>query len=248
MYLSIQTVIACAQELQEDFAARIKNVAYEEKGVLFSEMLFLFAAGMHYKPRQILESGRARAQSTLILSLCFPDSRVISIERYSDSADAAIAAARLVNQRNVCILFGDARRLLPYLLLPGDIVLIDGPKRFSALRLAFTLLSTSKPKAVFVHDCYQGLPERHFLDIHVPEAFSSDHSAFANAFRDLDDPCWQAIREKGGTGWNPYEFEGKSQISYGPTLMCIPFNPTRSYLKLLWKLRVAKLLARFAVR
>src|SRR6266513_6077270 len=121
-------------------------------GIWESEMFLFYAAVKPFAPKQILESGRARGKSTLILARCFPESRIISVEYDQQSENAAAAEAKLKSEPNVDLLYGDSRTILPERLQSGDAVLIDGPKDFRALRLAIDLVHTGKPCAVFVHD------------------------------------------------------------------------------------------------
>src|SRR5262245_39644178 len=111
----------------EAFRARVASVPYERTGILYSEMFFLSVCAAAARPRRILESGRARGQSTLLLAIAFPELPVISIEHDPNSPDVPVAAARLQGRANVELRFGDATRLLPALAQPGDIALIDGP-------------------------------------------------------------------------------------------------------------------------
>ena len=77
-------------------------------------------------------------------------------------------------------------RLLPELVEPGDVVLIDGPKDFRALKLAFRLLKDGKPAAVFVHDLWLGSPARGFVDRHLPSALLSDEPRWVERYAMLD--------------------------------------------------------------
>ncbi len=237
-------ILAEAEELVPEYEERIGRIRYEEKGMLFSELLFVVAAASSRKPRQVLESGRARGQSTHVLGACLPQSRVISVERDSASPDVPIAEARLRDLPNVSLLYGDAQVLLPALVQPGDIVAIDGPKSFRAVRLALTLLQTGRPACVFVHDLSQGLPARRFVEKEIPEAFFSDDPSLVERFARLDKPCWNAIAAGGLAGWQPHFFDGVKQESYGPTLGCLPFVPGCPYGRLLVKLAAAGCLAR----
>src|SRR5512133_4169593 len=99
-----------AAELAQ-FQRLIAGVPYERKGILFSEMFFFWLCARTLRPRRILESGRARGQSTLILSHCFPDAEILSVEYDRNSPDVAVAAERLQGRDNVRQLFGDATRL-----------------------------------------------------------------------------------------------------------------------------------------
>jgi predicted O-methyltransferase YrrM len=162
-------------------------VPYERKGVLFSEMLFFYLCASSARPRRILESGRARGQSTLLLALCFPQLPIISLEHDAASADVPVAAQRLRAHRNVSLEFGDAMQILPAIADHGDVVLIDGPKGFRALRLALRLLSQGRVSMVFVHDMTAGTAERRFLEHRLPSTLYSDAQDFAAVARALDE-------------------------------------------------------------
>lgn len=158
----------------------------EFKGVCASEMFFVYAAIQPYAPRQILESGRCRGESTLTLARCFPDTRIVSVEYDSDSIHAPIAEAKLQPYANVDLLYGDSREILPDRLQTGDVVLLDGPKEFRALKLAARLLRTGKPCAVFIHDFQANAPARKFVERYWPHAFFSDDPTFISRFREMD--------------------------------------------------------------
>jgi predicted O-methyltransferase YrrM len=199
------------------FAARVRDVPYERKGVLYSEMFFLWlCANAAGPPRRILESGRARGQSTLLLALAFPDLPIISIEHDPGSPDVAVAAQRLAGRRNVELRFGDATRLLPQLAEPGDIALIDGPKGFRALRLAMQLLAQGRTTMVFLHDMLRGTPERRFLDRRMPSALYADEPRFAECARPLDARVQEEIPPGG----------------YG--LTCLQRDPRIGYRRVWW--------------
>src|SRR5438270_12472535 len=147
-------------------------------GIWESEMFLFYAAVKPFAPREILESGRARGKSTLILTRCFPDARIISVEFDRQSENAAAAEAKLEPQQNVELLYGDSREILPERLQTGDAVLIDGPKDFRALKLAIDLLQTGKPCPVFVHDFPPDSPQRKFVERNFPNAFFGDDPLF----------------------------------------------------------------------
>jgi hypothetical protein len=155
-------------------------------GIWESEMFLFYAAVRPYAPRHILESGRARGKSTLILARCFPDARIVSVEfdRHSENANAA--EAKLKPYSNVELLYGDSREILPQRIQAGDAVLIDGPKDFRALRLALQLLCTGKPCAVFIHDFPPNSLWRKFVEHNWPDSFFGDDPAFER-FQNLDD-------------------------------------------------------------
>ncbi len=205
---------ARAARIAGDFEQRVSAISYEAKGILFSEMLFASAILDDLKPRRIIESGRARGQSTHLLASCFPDLPIVSIEYDASSPDVGIAAARLAPFANVELLFGDATRMLPQMLRPGDAVFIDGPKGARALRLALRLLATGMPVAVFVHDCPLGSFERDFLAARFGRALFGDDDEFVRSFRHLDRRCMEVdpavLRPSAPPG-----------TSYGPTFACL---------------------------
>lgn len=162
----------------------------ERKGICASEMFFLYATVAPLGPSLFLESGRARAESTLTLARCFPQARIVSVEFMHDHPDVPLAEAKLRPYPNVELLYGDSRTLLPPRLEPGCVVLIDGPKAFRALKLALRLLATGRPAAVFLHDFGRGRPERRFVERHFPHARFSDEPVLLtrHANLDADDP------------------------------------------------------------
>lgn len=189
----------------------------ERQGICASEMFFLYALAAPSAPGLILESGRARAESTLTLARCFPGSRIVSVEFMRDHADAPLAEAKLRSYPNVELLYGDARECLPPRLEPGCFVLIDGPKEFRALKLALRLLATGKPAGVFLHDFGRGTPERAFVERHFPGARFSDEPEFLARHADLDagDPLAGGIRHStfaylpgGGGPWSRRSWPG----------------------------------------
>jgi putative methyltransferase len=196
-------------------------------GIWESEMFLFFAAVHPSGPAQILESGRARGKSTLTLARCFPESRIVSVEFERDSVNAGAAEAKLKPCRNVELLYGDSREILPKRLQPGDAVLIDGPKGFRGLELGLQLVQTGKPCAVFIHDFPPHAPWRRFLERRWPEVFFGDDPLFER-FRILDQ------------GRDPRATDpGEIRHQYG-IFACLPPRLPASY----WWLRFRLLLAR----
>lgn len=210
--LSIERLLANAPGHVALFDERTARLGHEKKGIRRSEMFFLFAAVAEFQPRRILESGRARGQSALVLARCFPAASIISIENDERSPDAHIGVERLEHLPNVECRFGDSRVLLPPLLAPEDIVLIDGPKDFRALKLALRLLATGKPRAVFVHDLWLGSRVRQFVARHLPDAFLSDDARFVRRYSYLDSSKQPSLPPGDSAG----------HVRYGATLACFP--------------------------
>lgn len=211
-----------------EFQELIAGIPYERKGILFSEMFFFWLCARTVKPRRILESGRARGQSTLILARCFPEAEILSVEYDRNSPDVAVAAERLQGCGRVRQLFGDATRLLPKMAQPGDVALIDGPKGYRGLRLALRLLAGGKTPLVFVHDTATGSEERRYLARRMPEALYSDLPAFAAVAHDLDQGVWDELPE--ARRWSP---AGAPAAGYGFSLACLPHMNGRGYRTLL---------------
>jgi hypothetical protein len=226
--LSKTAVAENAEALLPKFREIISEIAPEAGfgGIWESEMFLFFAAVQPYAPRQILESGRARGKSTLILSRGFPNARIISVELERGSDNAIAAEAKLDRCENVELLYGDSRQILPERLQSGDAVLIDGPKDFRGVELALELLRTGKPCAVFVHDFPAGSAWRKFVERHWPAAFFGDDPLFER-YRVLDEG-----RDPRGVG--------TPQSNYG-IFACFPPGVPKPY----WRLRAALTLARW---
>lgn len=227
MPLDLKTLCDEALREREAFRSRVAGVPYERKGVLFSEMFFLYLCARHSAPRRILESGRARGQSTLLLSLLFPELPVISFEHDPASPDVAVAGERLRDRRNVDLRFGDATRILPAMAQTRDVVLIDGPKGFRGLRLALGLLATGRVSMVFLHDAGRGSVERAFLEARLPGALYSDEPVFARIAHVLDADCRDDLPAD-----RRFEGEREPATAYGFGLACLVHDPAVPYRRL----------------
>ena len=182
----LASLLRQAEVCLPSYLERTQGLSHEPKGIRRSEMFFFYASVADLNPARIVESGRARAQSTLVLARLFPQAPIVSLESDTSSPDVAIAAERLRGCPNVECRFGDSLLLLPELVETGDVVLIDGPKDFRALKLAFRLLRSGKPAAVFVHDLWLGSPARGFVDRSVPSAVLSDDPEWVQRHALLD--------------------------------------------------------------
>jgi len=210
LLITFENLLAKAENHLAEYLRLTANLSREMKGIRRSEMFFLYAAVADLEPVRIIESGRARAQSTLVLSSLFPKASIISIEFDAASPDIAVAAERLKARANVECRFGDSRLLLPELLQAGDVILIDGPKDFRAVKLALRLLRTGKPAAVFVHDLWLGSPARRFVDRYLATAFLSDHPEWVRRYSRLDSSSRTAPA-----------YPGVVRQAYGATLACL---------------------------
>jgi Methyltransferase domain len=187
MSLSKTAVVESADALLTEYRDIISRIPPEAGfgGIWESEMFLFYAVVKPFAPTQILESGRARGKSTLILARCFPNARIVSVEYDRQSENVAAAEAKLKNESNIDLLYGDSREILPERLRDGDAVLIDGPKDFRALRLVVDLLRTGNPCVVFIHDFPSDSPQRKFVERNFPSAFFGDDPLFQR-FQSLD--------------------------------------------------------------
>jgi len=223
--LTMEEVAGTAIREIDAWRVRVAGMPYERKGILYSEMFFFSVCAGAARPRRILESGRARGQSTLLLAASFPDVPIISIESDPESPDAVVAEQRLRACRNVELRFGDATRLLPELAQPGDVALIDGPKGFRALRLALRLLAQGRVRMVFLHDLGRNTAERRFLEKRRWGTLYSDDTRFAEIAHRLDTSMAEVLPD--GHRWEP----GGAPKGYGYTLACLQWNPSGGYVR-----------------
>jgi hypothetical protein len=229
MMWRVESLKARAVERIDAFQEIASGISHESKGILFQEAFFVYAALGDTPPSRILESGRARGQSTLLLSKSFPERKIVSVEFDQNSEDVPVAEKRLAGESNIELRYGDARVLLPSMLEEGDVVVIDGPKEHRALALAYRILGTGRSPAVFIHDCYKGSPIRRLLEDHYPGAVFSDDPGFVSAYRKLDEDRINSVNETGDEDWRPYKFAGTSQVSWGPTFACLPYVSSYAY-------------------
>lgn len=223
MFMDYVEIIEKAKELRLDFEEVIEGVPYELHGVLNSEVLFMLSCMKPDGVGRLVESGRARGQSTFLFARALKDKTIVSIDLPRRDRDSFVAEERLDDCTNVELLYGDSREYLPKKLGDGDVVFIDGPKGVLAFRLALKCLSTGRAPSVFIHDVYLGTVVRYLLERYVPEARFSDHRGYAEYAHVFDENAVDKIRP--GRGWG--EFAG--EYGYGYSIAYIPYNPNRAY-------------------
>lgn len=221
--MNYDEIIEKAKELRSGFEEVIKGVPYESHGVLNSEVLFMLSCMKSDGFGRLIESGRARGQSTFLFARALKDKSIVSIDLPRRDRDSFVAEERLSDCNNVELLYGDSHEYLPKKLEDGDVVFIDGPKGVLALRLALRCLSTGSASAVFIHDVYLGTVVRYLLERYVPEARFSDHRGYAEYAHVFDENAVDKIRP--GRRWG--EFSG--EYGYGYSIAYIPYNPNRTY-------------------
>lgn len=212
-------IAGCRSAIAQQELDTVRGVTLENRGVLNSEAALFAATCRRLGIEVIIESGRARAQSTTLISRLLPEAVIHSIESSSDS-DAVFGIARLKNHPNVVLHQGDARRVAPRLLAAETrrvALFIDGPKGLQAVRLAQKIIaSNAQVLLVGIHDMHakdttnRGRPN--FARVHFAHAFDmicfTDVPAIIDAYSDLDDGSGHTPGQKG-----PWDLG-----SYGPTL------------------------------
>jgi hypothetical protein len=182
---------------------------YEERGILLSEMLAVCGVCDALDVDLVIESGRCRGQSTLVLARYFAGSktRIVSFELERD-ANAAFAEERLAPHPEVDLRFGDSLARIPELL-----------RGVEARRVAVLL---DGPVAGFVHDTRRETPQRDQVEAHLPRSFFTDDEAYVALHESFDELCLPAAdAEITLHTWRPYK-KGEDAIpSYGPTLAVV---------------------------
>ncbi|WP_210397611.1 class I SAM-dependent methyltransferase [Motiliproteus sediminis] len=202
---------------------------FEPKGIFHSELLMAYTLIKELGVEKVIESGRARGQSTEIIArICQQDGLEFHSIEYDDkSPDVAVAEKRLAPYKDVCTLhYGDGFELMPKLLDGKDtLIIIDGPKGVWAQKLGLLMLKKENVKAVLFHDthrdAYDSRPrlERYF----GRHLLVSDDYEYVDAFSYLDDVCWQETN-KFFDGYAPYKRYNTIMRSYAGTLSCVINN------------------------
>jgi hypothetical protein len=216
-------IIKICQENKEIFKETTKDIEYEDKGVFNSEMLLFVSLVRHFNIKEIWESGRARAQSTHVISECFKDDDVdiYSIELIKDTNDDKVAKDRLSKFEKIRLLYGDSQKILLNNLFTREVVvIIDGPKGEEAINLAYSLLKDKNVKMVFLHDYCKDSHLRKTVENKFKNIFFTDDEEYVESFKDLDDKCWEGHAK---IGRFPYRRHNKIMQSYSSTL-CVIFN------------------------
>lgn len=200
----------------------LAGTPFESRGILPSELAAVVGFCNVHNVETIFESGRARGFSTEVLAACLPQTRIISVENSQDP-DSEVGRRKLTGIKNVSLFQGNAEKLLPRLLknhIAGSaIVLIDGPKGRSALKLVRRLVRSEAPVlAYFLHDT-------HHMSRGRPNSTRHDLSSSFNCVWFSDEKEWvssTAFLDK-NAGHEP-GFKGNWRLgSYGPTIaMVVP--------------------------
>lgn len=161
---------------------------YESRGILHSEMALIIHTCRRLGIEVVIESGRARGQSTYMLAK-YLDAMIHSVE-LRDHPDERFARDRLAPFANAILYNGDGREIIPR-VADGHgrpvAVLLDGPKGAAAVSILEECFRSPHVRVGFIHDMRRldhGAPSPHRADAiaRLPNhAFSDDPRIVAAA-------------------------------------------------------------------
>ena len=212
------------QPLDVAILRTLANEPYEARGILHSEIALILYVCERLQIECIIESGRARAQSTYLLAKYLPDIELHSVELY-EGPDELYGRERVADLVNVTLHYGDGTKIVPWLAAQSakpTAILCDGPKGAKAVAILEQCFVYPQISVGFIHDMRR-------LDHGQPSPHRAAALARLPKHRFSDDPRWIAatswmdagIAEAGG----PCGPQHEAQFgSYGPTLGAF-FNP-----------------------
>lgn len=199
--------------------AALASEPYEHRGILSSEMALILHTIAAQRCTRVIESGRARGQSTYLLAKYLPDVSVHSIELRDGHPDESYAKARLSGFKNVTLYYGSGVELVPQLASQSHertAILLDGPKGAAAVGILDRCFGLPNVIIGFIHDMRRldhGYPSPHRAVAieRLPRHKFSDDPAIVEASSWIDanaaavnGPCGSAHETEFG--------------SYGPTV------------------------------
>jgi hypothetical protein len=197
----------------------IASEPYEPRGILHSEMALIIHTCRRMGVEVVIESGRARGQSTYMLAKYLPKAMIHSVE-FRDHPDEAVARERLAHFDNVKLYSGDGNAVVPW-LVARDIhvataVLLDGPKGATAVCILEECFRYSHALVGFIHDMRRldhggPSPHRAVAVERLPDHRFSDDPRIVAASSWMD----AGIAAQGGPAGPAHEAEFGS---YGPTI------------------------------
>ncbi|MBV1870852.1 MAG: hypothetical protein KUG76_08075 [Gammaproteobacteria bacterium] len=205
---------------------RNKSSKFEAKGIFHSELLMVYTVAKQLGVERIIESGRARGQSTEIIARICDELKIgfDSIEFDRESPDVSIAEKRLAPLRDVCTLhYGDAFEIMPSILdKKKTLIIIDGPKGIWAQKLGLRMLKLKNVCAVMFHDSHRdAIDIRPRLEKYFGRyLITSDDYNFVAKYHRLDEECW-TVTSDFMPGYAPYQRTGALMRSYAGTLSCV---------------------------
>lgn len=191
---------------------------YESRGILHSEMALIIHTCRRMGVEVVIESGRARGQSTAMLAKYLPDAEIYSFE-LRRTPDEDFARERLAGFANVSLLFGDGSEMVPFAAhgfgKPAAI-LLDGPKGAAAVEILVKSFANPNVRVGFIHDMRRldhGGPSPH----RAAAIAAFRHHAFSDDPRIVAAASWMDanIIASGGPAGPAHE---AVHGSYGPTV------------------------------
>jgi hypothetical protein len=193
---------------------------YERRGIIHSEMVLIIHTARRLGIEVVIESGRARGQSTALLSKYLPDVEIHSIEMRAD-VDAEFGRQRCAGLANVTLHRGNGTFEVPRLALlvapRRTAILCDGPKGAGAVRIVRHCFDQFPHVLVgFIHDMRKldhggPSPHRAAAVAAFPNAKFSDHPGLVARSAWMD----AKVIEASGPCGPEHEREFGS---YGPTV------------------------------
>jgi hypothetical protein len=138
-----------------DFLAELAIEPYEHRGIPHSEMALIIETCRRMGVQVVIESGRARGQSTYMLAKYLPGVHIASVEM-RNHPDETFAKERLANFDNVVLYTGDGNKMVPMLAEAWRrskvAILCDGPKGKAAVDIIAQCFAFPHVLVGFVHD------------------------------------------------------------------------------------------------
>jgi len=227
---TIDQVIELCKKEQDNFVAVTEAAhKFETKGIFNSELLFFYSLIKKYGIEHIIESGRARGQSTEIIARLTEKDGIVfdSIEFDKNSPDVLIAEERLKSFKQLKLHYGDSFEIMPKLIgSKKTAILIDGPKGVQAQKLGAMMLNHENVLLVFHHDVHRDATDvrGHMEQIYQKNILFTDDEKFVKEFSCVDSQCWiEQAKYEITSDWGPYKRGSKTMKSYSATLSVI-FN------------------------
>jgi hypothetical protein len=196
---------------------------YEHRGIPHSEMALIIETCRRLKIEVIIESGRARGQSTYMLAKYLPDVEIHSVE-LRDHPDEAFARERFeaLAFGNLTLWNGDGTWMVPELASQKaegrpTAILCDGPKGKAAVDIIARCFELPHVRVGFVHDMrpldHGGpSPHRAYAIERFPDARFSDDPRLIDRM-----PAWLDANVVAANG--PVGPAHEAEFgSYGPTV------------------------------
>ena len=204
-----------------EFAGLCQELArepYEHRGILNSEIALILYVCRRLKIERLIETGRARAQSTYLLGKYLPDVQIYSVELRS-GPDETFGRARVAALGNVNLYTGDGMLLVPFLAARIErptAILCDGPKGANAVAILERCFARPHVKVGFIHDMRrldhgEPSPHRAVAIERLPKHRFSDDPAYVATSSWMDA---NVMRVRGPAGPDHEAEFG----SYGPTI------------------------------